>query len=141
MTTENISTPGGLYAISGLIFIGLIQIVYYILTTPSYLFFGIIFIPLFIYLGIGIIKRWKGARKILFTFLILLFLLTLFNLATGFFIEEVKQHITVEGTIQKVVRLLILPFIIYYLNTDRVKSYFKPVIFKAQRSEMKNLNS
>jgi len=126
MTTENISIPSGLYVVSGLIFIALIQVAYYTLTVPSYFFFGIIFIPLFIYLGIGIIKRWKGARKILFIFLILLFFLALFNLIASFFIEEVKEMTTVEGSIQRIIRLLILPFIIYYLNTEKVKSYFKP---------------
>lgn len=128
MTTENTSTPPGLYIISGLIFIALILVVFYTITVPSYFFFGIIFIPLFIYLGIGIIKRWKGTRRILFIFLILLFFFTLFNLIAGLFIEEVKEMTTVEGNIQRIIRLLILPFIIYYLNTEKVKSYFKPAI-------------
>lgn len=126
MTTENISTPSGLYVISGLLFIGLILAVFYTITVPSYFFFGIIFIPLFIYMGFGIIKRWKGSRVTLFIFLILVFFLALFNLMAGLFIEEVKEITTVEGSIKSLMRLLILPFIIYYLNTEKVKSYFKP---------------
>ena len=125
MTTENISTPSGLYVISGLLFIGLILAVFYTITVPSYFFFGIIFIPLFLYMGIGIIKRWKGSRVTLFIFLILLFFLALFNLIAGLFIEELKEITTVEGSIKSLMRLLILPFVIYYLNTEKVKSYFK----------------
>ncbi len=125
MTTENISTPSGLYVISGLLFIGLILAVFYTITVPSYFFFGIIFIPLFIYMGIGIIKRWKSSRVTLFIFLILLFFLALFNLIAGLFIEELKEITTVEGSIKSLMRLLILPFVIYYLNTEKVKSYFK----------------
>ncbi len=66
--------PFGLYILSGLILLSILRILYYATTTTNYFYIAIILVPLFAYIGIGIIKRWPVAKELVMVVAVLLFL-------------------------------------------------------------------
>tara|TARA_R110002096_G_scaffold434442_1_gene655968 strand:+ start:2231 stop:2557 length:327 start_codon:yes stop_codon:yes gene_type:complete len=84
------NTPAGLYVLSGLLLLSTLGILYYALTVPSYVYLGMIFIPLFIYMGVGIIKRWPGSRQTVMAFAMLMFVGAIANLIVFFYLRSAK---------------------------------------------------
>ena len=127
MNSNNETTiPKGLYVLSGLLLLSIILLLYYGIAYPSYTLIAIILIPLFIYMGVGIVKRWPGSRQTVMVFVFLLFILSLLNISAVLFMEEAQELSSAGGTIRNIARLAILPFVFFYLRSEKVKSYFKP---------------
>ena len=124
------NTPTGLYILSGFSLLLIIDILFDLFNNPSNNYFvlisTVIFIPIYVYIGIGIIKPWPQARNIYVVVAILLFVGT---------IIQVTNHLIIEGQglafdvniIRYILGLTIPPIIYYYLHKSRVKSYFRPV--------------
>ena len=122
------NTPSGLYVLSGLLIFSTFGILYYALTVPSYVYLGMIFIPLFIFMGVGIIKRWPGSRQTVMAFAMLMFVGAIANLIAVLFLEEGQELASTSNIIKNIIRLAILPFVFFYLRSAKVKAYFKQAI-------------
>lgn len=126
MTTETPkSTPGGLYILSGILFLSVLSILYFSFTTPSYGYQALFWLPLFTYLAVGILTRGPAVRQILMAVIVFLFLLALSNLGATLFSDETQEFSDTGSLIRTIVRLALLPFIFFYLRTEKVKKYFE----------------
>lgn len=75
--------------------------------------------------AVGILTRWPAVRQILMTVVIFLFLLALSNLGATLFSDETQEFSDTGSLIRTIVRLALLPFIFFYLRTEKVKKYFE----------------
>ncbi len=128
MTSNNRkNTPVGLYILSGVSLLSIFGILYYSTTAPSYLYLAIILIPILIYIGIGIIKRWPGAMQTVIAVAILLFIGAVVDIGSVVFIEGSQVLTSTGNIIGIIVQLAILPAVYFYSRSEEVKSYFEPV--------------
>ena len=118
------NTPSGLIVLSGFLLLSIFGILYYAITVPSYIYLAIILIPLFIYMGLGIIKRWPGVRQTVMAVVMLLFIGAVVNLVAILFIEGAQEVTNAGGILRSIFRLAILPIVFFYLRSANVKSYF-----------------
>lgn len=81
--------PAGLYILSGVSLLSIFGILYYSISVPSYLYLAIILIPLLIYMGVGIIKKWPGAKQTVVVVAMLLFIGAVVDIGVALFIEGV----------------------------------------------------
>ena len=130
MTSNNQNnTPTGLYVLSGFALLLIIDILSDLFNSSSNDNFSIIstviFIPILIYIGIGIIKPWPKARNTYIIVAILLFTGTIIQVLTHFTIGV--QELAVDlSAIRYFLGLTIPPVIYIYLHKSKVKSYFRP---------------
>lgn len=122
---ENI--PAGLYILSGILLLFTFGILYYSITVPSYLYLAIILISLLIYMGVGIIKKWPGAKQTVVVVAILLFIGAVVDIGATLFTEGAQALISTGSIIGIIVRLAMLPIVYFYFRSDEVKSYFEQV--------------
>lgn len=73
----------------------------------------------------SILTRWPAVRQILMAVVIFLFLLALSNLGAALFSDEVQDLFDTGNLIRTIARLALLPFIFFYLRTEKVKNYFE----------------
>ena len=123
------NTPTGLYILSGFALLLIIDILFDLFNSPSNNYYvlisTVIFIPIYVYIGIGIIKPWPKARNIYIVVAILLFAGTIVQVINHFIIEG--QGLAVDVNIVRYILGLTIPPVIYfYLHKSRVKSYFRP---------------
>jgi len=124
------NTPTGLYVLSGFTILLLLDILFDLILSPAnwtVVISTIILIPIYVYLGIGIIKAWPQARNLFIVVAILLFIGTIIQIITQVTIEG--QGLAVDiNTMRYILGLTIPPVIYFYLNKSKVKSYFEPAI-------------
>ena len=91
MTSNNQNNaPTGLYVLSGFVILLILDILFDLLTSPSswsVIISTIILIPLYTYLGIGIIRAWPKARNTYIVMAILLFAGTIIQIITQVIIK------------------------------------------------------
>lgn len=99
---------------------------FYLFTSPSNwiaVISTIIFIPVFVYIGIGIVKPWPKARNTYIVVAILLMAGTIIQIITQVTIKD--QGFAVDiNTMRYILGLTIPPVIYFYLHKSKVKSYF-----------------
>jgi len=118
------NTPSGLYVLSGVMLLTIIIILYYAITVPPYRYLAVILIPLFIYMGVGIIRRWPRARPLVMVVAMLSFVGAVANILSPLFMKE-SQNLTSTGAeVINVIQLVILSVVFFYLRSEKVKSYF-----------------
>ncbi|NGP88583.1 hypothetical protein [Fodinibius halophilus] len=127
-TNQNV-TPTGLYVLSGFAILLILDILFDLINSSSINYYiiisTVIFIPIYIYIGIGIIKRWPKARNVYVVVAMLLFAGTIIQIIKHFIIE--RQGLTVDvNMIRYILGLTIPPAIYFYLHKPKVKSYFNP---------------
>lgn len=125
LTTQQ-NTPSGVYFLSIFFLLSAVGFLYYIITVPSYLYIGIVAIPLFSYMGIGIIKQWPGVKQTIIVVAILLFAGALVEITTALFLEGTDEIFTLIDILGIVVRLALFPTVQFYFRNKEVKNYFEP---------------
>lgn len=124
---QNTNIPAGLYALSSLAFILIINVVLELVQVASYnvivISSALIIVTIYGYVGIGIIKAWPNTRMITMVLAILYFLGTLVQIAT---IGAVEWETL--GGIASIIRIIlgiaIPPVIVFYLRKQKVMDYF-----------------
>ena len=124
--TAQKNTLSGVYVLSTFFIMSAIGILYYTITVPSYLFIGIVAVPLFIYMGIGIIKQWAGVKQTIIVVSILLFAGALADITIALFLEETGGIYSFTSIIGIVLRLILFPSVWFYFKNEEVKTYFEP---------------
>lgn len=119
--------PAGLYILSGVLLLSIFGILYYSISVPSYLYLAIILIPLLIYMGVGIIKKWPGAKQTVVVVAMLLFIGAVVDIGVALFIEGAQALTSTGSIIGIIIRLAMLPVVYFYFRSEEVKSYFKQV--------------
>lgn len=84
------NTPSGLYLLSGFIILSIPGILYHAITVSSYVYLAIVLIPLFIYMSIGIIKRWPGTRQTVMVVAMIFFIGAFTDIIVTLFVEEAQ---------------------------------------------------
>ena len=120
------NTPSGVYLLSAFFILSATWILYHTITVPSYLFIGIVAIPLFIYLGIGVIKQWPRVKETVIVVSMLLFAGALADITSAFFLKETNKSLTLINILSIVVRLILYPIVWFYFRNEEVKTYFEP---------------
>lgn len=120
------STPLGVYLLSALFLLFATGMLYYTITVPSYLFIAIVTIPLFIYMGIGLIKQWPRVKQTIIIVAILLFAGALVDITTVLFLEGTDKIFNFTDVLGIVVRLTLFPAVQLYFRQEEVRSYFEP---------------
>lgn len=120
------STPLGVYLLSALFLLFATGMLYYTITVPSYLFIAIVTIPLFIYMGIGLIKQWPRVKQTIIIVAILLFAGALVDITTVLFLEGTDKIFNFTDVLGIVVRLTLFPGVQLYFRQEEVRSYFEP---------------
>ena len=116
----------GIYRLSIFFILYAIGTLYYTITAPSYLFIGIIIIPLFNYMGIGIIKQWPEVKQAIIVVSILLFAGAMADITTAIFLEDISKSLSAISILNIIVRLMLYPLVWFYFRNEKVKTYFEP---------------
>jgi putative effector of murein hydrolase LrgA (UPF0299 family) len=103
----------------------LVDIIYDAATNPSTLYLAIILVPLYIFAGIGIIRKWDSTRNILIVVAILMIAGTITSFGTAFFLTERSFSVSTRNLLRAVLGLAVSPFMLFYLQQRSVKSYFE----------------
>lgn len=119
--------PVGLYILSGISLFSIFVILYYSTTAPFYLYLTIILIPILIYMGVGIIKKWPAAKQTVMIVAMLLFIGAVVDVGAALFIGGTQALASIRSIIGIIVRLTILPVVYFYFRSEEVKSYFEAV--------------
>ena len=101
--------------------------VYYAIAAPHYRVFAAIFGPLLLYTGFGLVPRWKGARLIAIIMISITLLLAVLTLVSMYFLDlsdEYGQDDLLRFTALNGVRIIVLPFVLFYLFGKRVRAYY-----------------
>lgn len=117
--------PVGLYILSGISLFSIFVILYYSTTAPFYLYLTIILIPILIYMGVGIIKKWPAAKQTVMIVAMLLFIGAVVDVGAALFIGGTQALASIRSIIGIIVRLTILPVVYFYFRSEEVKSYFE----------------
>lgn len=125
LTTQQ-NRPSGVYFLSIFFLLSAIGVLYYTLTVPSYLFIGIVAIPLFSYMGVGIIKQWPGVKQTIIIVAILLFAGALVDITTALFLEGTDTIFNFTDVVGIAVRLTLFPAVQVYFRQEEVRNYFEP---------------
>lgn len=125
-STDQNNTPFGLYILSGLILLSILRVSYNAMATPKYFYIAIILVPLFTYMGIGIIKRWAGAKDLVMAVSVLLFVGVIPNIIDVFLTENTRELPGIIHLVEDIVQLAVFPAVYTYFKRENVKSYFKP---------------
>ena len=125
------NTPSGVYLLSAFFILSATGMLYYTITVPSYLFIGIVAIPLFIYMGIGVIKQWPRVKETVIVVSILLFAGALADITSALFLEETNKSLSLINILSIAVRLLLYPTIWFYFRKEEVKTYLQPAKSKS----------
>lgn len=125
-TTDENSTPVGLYILGLLMIVPALEVIYTTITTNNFIYIAVILVPFFTYIGIGIINRWPKAKDLFMVVAVLLFLGAIPDLVMELLFEKeiaIPNAITIaENTAQ----FSIFPVAYFYFKRENVKSYFEP---------------
>ncbi|MEM1173257.1 MAG: hypothetical protein AAGI27_00470 [Pseudomonadota bacterium] len=125
--TRDTRAPDGLYVLSGFMLLGVIAAIFYAYKSPSFLVVALVFgLPL-LYSGLGLVRKWKGARVITIVLLSLVLLLAVANLAGLLLLDianELGEEVFIRQLIQNGIRALVLPAALLYLFSKRVRSFY-----------------
>lgn len=123
--TDQNSIPVGLYVLSVLMMVPAVEVLYSVINTEINIYIAVIFVPLFTYVGIGIIRRWARAKD-LYMVVAVLFLGAIPDLVMGFLSEETTAIPNGIYIAEKIVQFSIFPIAYFYFKKENVKSYFEP---------------
>jgi hypothetical protein len=123
--TNQQNTPLGVYLLSIFFIVTAVGILYYTITIASYIFIGIIAIPLFGYMGIGIVKQWPGVKQTIIVVSILISAGALADITSALFLEETNKSLSLVSIISIVIRLMLYPSVWFYFRNEEVKTYFE----------------
>lgn len=124
---SNKKTPTGLYFISASYLLSsftclLIIILASLFNLWKELYMIAILIPILIYAGVGIIKRWSGARYMAIAITVLSFPVGVYILGND--LMGSQEVSSTKDIISGIVQLAISIIIFFYLISDKVKSYY-----------------
>lgn len=137
--TQN-STPTGLYILSGLALLLILDILFVLFAIPSNwveVISTIIFIPILIYVGIGIIKPWPKARDVYIVVAILLFAGTIIQIITQVAIRGEGLAFDMNA-MRYIFGLTVPPVIYFYLHKSKVKSFFSRLPDQISQNTVQN---
>lgn len=124
-TTDKNSIPVGLYILSLLMIVPALEVLYSAINTEIIIYLAVILVPLYTYVGFGIISRWPRAKDLYMVVAVLLFLGAIPDLVLGILSEEttIPNEIHIA---ENIVQFTIFPIAYFYFKKENVKSYFEP---------------
>lgn len=124
--TDKTGIPVGLYILSLLMIVPAFEVLYSAVNTEINIYIAVILVPLYTYIGIGIINRWPGAKDLYMVVAVLLFLGAIPDLVIGVLAEETSAMPNEIHIAENIVQFAIFPTAYFYFKREKVKSYFEP---------------
>jgi hypothetical protein len=124
-STKQKNIPTGIYLLSGLSFLLILDTVLYLISDSAYLFLAIILIPIYLYLSIGSLKGWPKIKTIFMVVAMLLFVGTV----SQFIALWISENFYFSDTVYllRAILGLVIPILVYVILKSRaVAKYLEP---------------
>jgi hypothetical protein len=120
---QNKEIPKGLYVISVINFLAILDIVYDTITNSIPIYLTLLTVPVLVYIGIGVIKKWPNTRNILITVVVLTFAGAISQLILAYFVDA---NVVIDTKFYTTILLgTLIPIFTYlYVRKEEVRIYF-----------------